>query len=292
MRGLLPVLLLIITTSPACGQADPNSRTQNQPVEPFQIFANLYYVGASDVTSFLITTPAGHILLDGGFAETAPQILANIRKLGFNARDVKVLLNSHAHFDHAGGLAELKRATGALLWASREDALLLERGGRNDFAFDDRLSYEPVAVDRMVDEGTVVRLGGSAMVAQLTPGHTKGCTTWTLSLAAAGESHSAVFVCSASVPGYRLVNNPRYPNIVEHYRGTFAKLRNTRADIFLAPHGNFFALTAKRKKMPAAGADNPFVDAGGLQEYVESAHQAFEAELQRQLTASSAQASH
>jgi metallo-beta-lactamase class B len=169
---------------------------------------------------------------------------------------------------------------------------LLERGGRNDFAFDDRLSYEPVAVDRMVDEGTVVRLGGSAMVAQLTPGHTKGCTTWKLSLAAAGESHSAVFVCSASVPGYRLVNNPRYPNIVEHYRGTFAKLRNTRADIFLAPHGNFFALTAKRKKMPAAGADNPFVDAGGLQEYVESAHQAFEAELQRQLTASSAQASH
>jgi len=176
------ILLSLVLASPALvqPQADPTSRSWNQPVEPYRIAGNIYYVGASDITSFLITTPEGHILLDGGFVETAPIIEANVRKLGFKLEDVKILLSSHAHFDHAGGLAELKRATGAKFAAMDKEAPLLARGGKWDFLFGDKYPFPPIQADRILHDGDTVLLGGTTLTAHLTPGHTKGNTTWTM----------------------------------------------------------------------------------------------------------------
>src|SRR5438270_7067536 len=164
MKGfLLSLFVLLAGVGLAHAQADPASRASNQPVEPYRIIGNIYSVGASDITSFLIVTPEGDILLDGGFVETAPMIEANVKKLGFRIEDVKILLNSHAHFDHAGGLAALKAASGAKLAASAKDAALLARGGKGDFRFGDELSYPPVQAERILQDGDRVTLGGTTL---------------------------------------------------------------------------------------------------------------------------------
>jgi len=163
------IAVICIGLKGAFGQADETSRSWNKPVAPFRIVGNLYYVGATEVTSFLITTPHGHILLDGGFVETAPQIERNIAQLGFKLQDVKILLNSHAHFDHAGGLAELSAFDAELLW----------RGGHGDFRFGDTLTFPPVVADRIIGDGESTQLADQELTAYLTPGHTKGNTTWT-----------------------------------------------------------------------------------------------------------------
>src|SRR3954462_13073861 len=172
-------LLLLLSASPLFAQYTPATPGENDAVEPFRIIGNIYYVGASEVTSYLITSPEGDILLDGGFPETAPLIERNIQKLGFKLTDVKALISTHAHYDHAGGLAELKRAAGAKFYASAADTPLLAAGGKGDFAFGDRFAFPPVKADRTVEDNQVVRVGSAAMHAHLTPGHTKGCTTWT-----------------------------------------------------------------------------------------------------------------
>ena len=169
------VFLWVLNPSPARAQiADDASRAMNQPVKPYRVIGNIYYVGASDVSSFLITTPNGHILLDSGFIETVPQIKQNMAQLGFRLEDIKILLNSHAHYDHAGGLAELKRLTGAKLMTSEGDVPLLAAGGKGDPNFGDRFLFEPVKPDRVLRDGDKVELGGVTMIARLTPGHTKG----------------------------------------------------------------------------------------------------------------------
>lgn len=258
--------LLLFTATAAFAQKDPESRSWNQPVTPFRIAGNLYYVGASDITSFLITTPRGHIVLDGGFEETAPMILANIRTLGFEPKDVKILLSSHAHYDHAGGLAELKRATGATFYASVRDVAQHARGGLDDPQFGNRFPYPPVFADRLLRDGDRVSLGGTTLVAHMTPGHTPGCTTWTMKLR---DGRNVIFVGSASAPGYKLIGNPLYPNAVDDYRATFATLRSLNPDIFLGAHGVFFGLKEKMK----TGA---WVDPAGYRAYVERAEKAIE----------------
>ncbi|HWW61065.1 MAG TPA: subclass B3 metallo-beta-lactamase, partial [Thermoanaerobaculia bacterium] len=179
-------------------QASAESRSWNQPVEPFRIAGNVYYVGASEVTSYLITTPNGHIVIDGGYVETAPQIRANIAKLGFRVEDVKILLASHAHYDHAGGLAELKRVTGAKFYASAADAPQFARGGVDDPQFGDKYPFPPIEADRVLRDGDKVTLGGTTLVARITPGHTRGCTTWTMRLR---DGKNVVFVGSVTAPG-------------------------------------------------------------------------------------------
>jgi metallo-beta-lactamase class B len=255
------LILALLFTTPLFAQSDPVSRSWNQPVEPFRIAGNLYYVGATDITSYLITTPKGHIVLDGGFVETAPMILANIRKLGFEPKDVRILLHSHAHYDHVGGLAELKRATGAKFYASRRDLPQLARGGTDDPQFGDRFLFPPIVADRIVDDGMRVSLGGVTLVAHMTPGHTPGCTTWTTRIG----RRDVVFVGSPTVPSdYRLKNNPRYPNAIEDYRAQFRTLKTLGCDIFLASHGNFFGLEemiAGRKSFAGCDAYHKFVEA-------------------------------
>jgi metallo-beta-lactamase class B len=241
-------------------------------VVPFKIAGNLYYVGASDIAAFLVATPDGLILLDGGFADTAPRIRASVEKLGFRMKDVKFLLNSHAHLDHAGGLAALKQWSGAKLLVSAKDAPVLERGGHGDFRFGDTMTFPPVKVDRVVRDGEALSLGGTTLVAHLTPGHTEGCTTWTARIADGGRVLDAVFVCSTSIlPGDRLTGNPKYPQMAADYTHTLSVLKALPCDLFLGVHGNFFDLAEKAARLRAGEKTNPFADPEGYREYLRQA---------------------
>lgn len=264
------------------GQADEVSRSWNQPVKPYRVIGNIYYVGASEVTSFLIVTPKGHILLDSGFFETVPQIKQNVAQLGFRLEDIKILINSHAHYDHSGGLALLKELTGAKLMASEADAELLAHGGKGDFHFGDRLSYPPVTADRVLRDGESVKLGGVTMTAHLTPGHTKGCTTWTMKVKEGLKQYDVVFVGSTTVPGYKLVDNSQYPTIAADYERTFRVLRNLPCDVFLASHGSFYSMQEKSKLLAQGKGPNPFIDKRGYRRFIAQTERSFRKELRRQ----------
>jgi metallo-beta-lactamase class B len=284
MRRFIFALSLLLT-GPAFihAQADPASRSMNQPVEPYRIAGNIYYVGASDVTSFLIVTPAGHILLDGGFVETAPMIEANIKKLGFKLEDVKVLLSSHAHFDHAGGLAELKRATGARFAASEREAPLLARGGKGDFYFGDKGPFPPIQVDRILHDGDQVTLGGTTMTAHLTPGHTMGNTTWTTKAKEGDRTYDVVFAASTSIlPGVNLTNNPKYPAIGEDYARTFRILKFLPCDVFLSSHASFYDGLNKAERLRKGAKENPFVDPRGYRDYIARMESKYQDQLQKE----------
>jgi metallo-beta-lactamase class B len=279
MKYLLLILLLLplLASGPAHAQAAASATgTMNQPAEPYHILGNLYYVGASDVTSFLIATPAGLILIDGGFAETVPMIRASVKKLGFKMEDVKILLNSHAHFDHAGGLAAIKKQTGAKLAASAADAALLANGGRGDHLFGDQYPYESVTADRILNDGDQVTLGGTTLTAHLTPGHTKGCTTWTMKAAEGDKTYDVVFVCSTTVlPDVSLTNNVKYPNVATDFEQTFRTLRGLPCDVFLGSHAGFYNGLEKAKRLRQGAEPNPFVDPAGYKAYLDHSEQAF-----------------
>lgn len=256
----------------------------NTPFEPFTIIGNIHYVGTEGVSAFLITTPKGHILIDGILAQSVPQIVANIRALGFNIRDVKYLLNSHAHIDHAGGLAGLQRASGAKMVASAADRPTLEAGAIG-FGPTKDMPFPPIRVDRVIGDGDAVTLGGVTLIAHLTPGHTEGCTSWSMSVSGAdGKPRTAFFHCSATVAGQSLVPES-WPGMVAAYRATFAKVRALKADVFLGPHENFFDLKGKRARQ-LAGDANAFVDANALQIFNDEMERAFDDELEQQRDAS------
>ena len=255
-----------------------------EPREPFHVVGNVYSVGSAEVTSFLIATPKGHVLIDAGFAESAPQIVRNIDKLGFKLEDVKALVISHAHFDHVGGLAELKRRTGAQIVASRADAEAMARGGKDDPQFGDSIPFTRVYADRIVQEGGVVRVGPTELVAHVTPGHTQGCTTWTTVQREEDNAQPlhVVFNCSLSVPDeYRLIGNPRYPRAVEDYERSFRALRALPCDVLLGPHASFFQQDERRARI-VDGASNPFVDPAACTAYLDRAEQAFRAHLEKE----------
>lgn len=275
-RSLLAWTFLLPTL--AAGQADPTSRSWNQPVEPFRIAGNLYYVGASDIASYLIATPEGHILLDGGFVETVPLIRESVKKLGFRIEDVKILLNTHAHYDHAAGLAELKKLTGAKLHASEADAPALARGGKDDPLFDDKYPFPPVQTDRLLKDGDTVTLGGSTLTARLTPGHTAGCTTWTMKV----DGLNAVIVCSTSIlPMTKLGAEPSYPGIAEDYARTFRTLRALPCDLFLAAHASFYNMKDKVGLLKKEGP-NPFIDPEGYRGYLDRNEKVFRERLAKE----------
>jgi metallo-beta-lactamase class B len=263
---------LSVTGALAAGADD------NAPVAPFKIADNLYYVGASDVTSYLIATPAGLIVIDGGYDRTAPQILANIRTLGFDPRQVKILLNSHAHLDHAGGLAQLKKETGARLLASRADAPLLQDGGRSDPG--NLPPFPAVKVDGFVVDNQAVELGGVKLTPRLTPGHTRGCTSWSMPLRVDGRVRQGLFICSVSILGnYRLTGpKPTYEGIDRDFSASFAKLKALPCEVFLGAHGGYFDLAGKRAKLKA-GSPNPFVDPAGCRAFIAAGEKAYLARL-------------
>lgn len=252
-------------------QSSDQRREWNQPVEPFRVIGNIYYVGAAGVSAFLIQTSDGSILLDGGLPETAPHIARNISALGFDIRGVKQLVNSHAHFDHGGGLAELQRLSGAPLAASAADGAVLSAGSED---------MPAVRVSRTLADGDTIVIGGTVMTAHITPGHTKGCTTWSTVAHEAGRDYKVLFHCSTSVVD-TLVGNKGYPGIVADYRRTFERLAELEADVFLGNHPSFFDMAVKRRKM-AAGAPNPFVDPSELKRFSERSRAHFEAALNKE----------
>ena len=267
------------------GQSSDNIQLGIEPVEPFRIAGNIYYVGSNDLTSYLIVTPKGNILLDSGMKEMVPQVVSNIKKLGFKLSDVKFILNSHAHFDHAGGIAELRRQTGATFLASELDAPLLERGGIRDPNFGDKYPFEQTKPDATFKNGKQVKLGGTTLTANITSGHTKGCTTWTNSVKDAGKELNVIFVCSVSSPGYQLVGNKDYPDIVDDYTRSFAWFKNAKVDIFLGSHAGFFGLEDKSKALKAGAKINPFIDPQGYREFIDEADKAFRQKLSEQKAA-------
>lgn len=274
-RFVLP--LLLISAAPAHQDGWAQIRAEwNKPAEPLRIAGNVYFVGTEGLSAFLITGREGHVLIDGGLPESVPLIAANIRKLGFKLEDVRILLINHAHFDHSGGLAELKRLTGAKLLASAGDKPDLERGsteGRNDLA-----PFPGVKVDRVLADGEHIRLGTIDLVTHLTPGHTRGCTSWSLAMDVTGTPLDVVFACSITVAGQRLKGDPHYPGAAADFRATFAKLRALDADIFLNFHPQAFDFAEKRAKV-AAGNPMGFVDRDELRRRVAAAEAQFEKEL-------------
>lgn len=287
IKPVLSLLALLLVPSLARAQADPTSRAWNQPVKPFRIIGNIYYVGASEVSAFLIVTPAGHILLDSGFAETVPQIKENLKQLGFKIADVKILINSHAHFDHAGGLADLKALTGAQLAASEADAAALAVGDKGDFQWGDLFAFKPVKADRILRDHDTIELGGVTMTAHLTPGHTKGCTTWTMKVEDHGKQLDVLFVGSTTIPGYKLVDNAKYPDIAADYARTFALLKTMKCDVFLGPHGSFFAMKEKRARLEKGAPPNPFIDPRNYQNFIARTEKEYREQLQKEQPAKS-----
>ncbi len=230
-------------------------------VAPFKIAGNLYYVGTSDPTAFLLTSSAGHILVDTTYEQTASMVADSIRGLGFKLEDVKIILSSHAHLDHVGGHAALKRLTGAQIVASAADAINLESGGKK--AFHQIGSFEPVAVARRLQDGETVELGGITLTAHVVPGHTEGNTAWTTTVADGGRTYTVLFAPSMSInPGVRMVGNPTWAGVGDAYAASFKRLKAMKCDIFLGPHAGFFDLGGKRQRMQGA-ATNPFVDPQG-----------------------------
>ncbi len=281
MGALAAMAAGALSFAPAGGaDLDPHFAAMNQPLAPFKIADNLYYVGASDVTSYLIVTPHGKmILIDGGFEQTAPQILANIRTLGFDPKNIRILLNSHAHLDHAGGLAALKAATGAKFLASAQDAPVLEAGGANDFSLKNAL-FPPIKPDRTLHDGEKVALDGVTLTAHVTAGHTKGCTTWTMPVTMDGKRENALFLCSLSVLSqFRLIGNPAYPTQAADFEKSFATLKTLKCDVFLASHGMFFDMLGKRTKLLAGAKPNPFIDPQGCRDFFAKAQDAFDKRL-------------
>jgi metallo-beta-lactamase class B len=277
----LAAIGLGLLAGPASAQVPP---AWVQPTTPFRVIDNVWYVGSKGLSAWLITTPRGHILLDVGMPQNAELVEANIRKLGFKLADVKILLNSHAHFDHSGGLAKLKADTGAKLYASEGDREALERGvyigSESIHGFD----FPPVKVDRVIGEGDKVQLGGVSLTTLLTPGHSKGCTGFLLPVKDHGVQHTAFFFCSASVAANRLVPNPQYPGIVDDYRHTLARLKTIKADVFLAPHAEFFDLETKRARI-APGNPNPFIVPDELTRIIPDFEKGFDEALSKQTAA-------
>ncbi len=273
-RSVALATVVALSALTANAQGDP---TWTQPFEPFKIADNLYFVGSRGLSSYLLTTPVGHVLIDTGVEATVPMITANIAKLGFKVADVKIMLSSHAHFDHVGGHADMQRLTGATVMAVGEDAASLARG--IDTSALGAAGWKPVKVGRVLRDGEAVTLGATTLTAHLTPGHTKGCTTWTTTVTSGGRRYSVVFVGGTSVNGgVRLVDNARHPTIIEDYARTFRVLRELKSEIFLAQHPNMFDMEGKASRIKP-GAPNPFVDPRGYEAFVAENEKAYLARL-------------
>ncbi|MEH2540927.1 MULTISPECIES: subclass B3 metallo-beta-lactamase [unclassified Bradyrhizobium] len=256
----------------------------NTPTEPFKMIGNVYYVGTDGLASYLITSPQGHILIDTVMPESTTQIKANIEKLGFKITDVKYLLNTHAHIDHTGGLAEMKQASGGQMVAGEADKPLLEGGYYPGAREDTSLAFPPVKVDRTVREGDTVTVGDVTLTARETPGHSPGCTSWSFSVKDGDATRSVLIFCSGTVALNRLAGNPTYSGIVTDYRKTFVRAKDIKPDVLLAPHPEMYKMAEKRAKL-AEGGPNPFVSPGEFNTYAATLEKAFEDALAKQTAA-------
>jgi metallo-beta-lactamase class B len=290
LKNCLRVLIVLVGGSVALITNPGRLSAQSdwtEPFPPFKIAGNLYYVGSKGLANYLITTPQGHILINSDLEANVPLIKASVEKLGFKFNDIKILLISHAHWDHDAASDTIKKLTGAKYMVMDADVPVVESGGKTDFQYansPDAL-YTPTKVDRVLHDGDEVKLGDAVLVAHLTPGHTKGCTTWTMRVKEADKSYEVVIVGSPNVnPGYKLVNNSAYPQIAADYQKMFDVLKSLPCDIFLGAHGAYFDMETKYPRMKEKGV-GAFVDPEGYKAFVTEREQAYKSELAKQKAA-------
>src|SRR6201997_2262141 len=280
-RSLVVICTTLIAALFFTGDVSPQTNPDwTAPFPPFHIAGNLYYVGSKGLANYLIVTPQGNILINSDLEANVPLLRASIEKLGFKFADTRILLISHAHWDHDAGSAKIKELTGASYMVMDADVPVVESGGKADFQYGNRAEflYPPAKVDRVLHDGDEVKLGGAVLVAHLTPGHTKGCTTWTMKVTEGGKTYNVVIVGSPNVnPGYKLVHNDAYPQIAKDYQRMFDVLKALPCDIFLGAPGGYFGLEEKYSLMKGRGA-NPFVDPSGYQNFVAQKEQDFRTE--------------
>ena len=287
--AILTIALSIVIAVIVAGNNTPVQNDWTEPFPAFRIAGNLYYVGSKGLASYLITTPEGHILINSNMEANVPMIRASMESLGFKFDDIKILLISHAHFDHCAASATIKRLTGAKYMVMDEDVDVVESGGKSDFQYadDPEAVYPPAKVDRVLHDGDEVRLGDAKLTAHLTPGHTKGCTTWTMKVNDGSKLRDVVIIGSPNVnPGYKLVHNTAYPRITEDFEQTFRVLKSLSCDYFLGAHGSYFDLETKYARLKA-GNPTVFIDPAGYKNYVAEREQTFRRELKKQKTVTS-----
>jgi len=230
----------------------------SEKVEPFHIIGNIYYVGARNIASYLITTPQGHILIDTGTREMHDVIRTNVAALGFKLQDIKIMLSGHAHFDHVQGHAAMQKATGAKVMALRGDAEALSSGMDKSPLGDE--GWEPVKVDRVLKDGDTVTLGGTTLRAVWTPGHTPGCTTWTTTVQEKGKPYSIVFqACGGPNAGVKLIGNTKFPTLVEDTLRSFQVQKSLKADFYLPMHPETY-FAGKVERIKAGATPHPLYD--------------------------------
>jgi metallo-beta-lactamase class B len=281
LRKFALFFALLVSALSLAAAVDP---TWTRPFPPFRIAGNLYYVGSEDLAAYLIATPKGLILINSNLASSPPLIRKSVEALGFNFKDIRILLISHAHYDHCGGSAQILRQTGAKYEVMDADVPVVQSGGKTDFQYgaESDMHFAPAHVDRMLHDGDTVSLGGTVLTAYLTAGHTRGTTTWTMDEIEGSRVLHVVIIGSPNVnPGYKLVGNRVYPQIAADYAHQFQVLEALPCDIFLGAHGGYFGLVEKYARWKS-GDSNAFVDPAGYKAYVADRKQAFETELERQ----------
>jgi metallo-beta-lactamase class B len=265
----------------AVAVAAPAQSDWYEPFPAHKVVGNVYYVGSKDLATFLITTPEGHVLINSGFDRTVPLIQKSVESLGFKMTDVKVLLASHAHADHVEGLAQLQKATGAKVYVMGGDDQVIASGGKGQY-FYKTSRWEPCKVDRVLADRDEVKIGGVTLVARLTPGHTRGCTTWTCRADEGGKKYDVVVVGSPNVnPGFQLVGNKDYPEIAADFAKTFEVLKSLPCDVFLGAHGSYYGMV-ERYELLKKGQTNAFVNPEGYKAFVALKERAFRKTLAAQ----------
>jgi len=257
--------------------AAPNDADWTRPFPPFRIIGNIYWVGSYDLSTYLITTPQGNILINTGVGDTAQQIKASVEKLGFKITDTKILTATHGHFDHVAGMAALKKMTGARLVISERDKDLLETGGKADFRWANVASaqFEPVKVDQTFKDGETIALGGTVLTAHLNAGHTKGATSFTLNVPEGGKTYRVIIANMGSInPGVKVSGMPSYPGITQDYANTFLAQKDMKIDVWLASHASQFRLHDKYKPGDPYNSDR-FVDPAGFLASVQKLEKAY-----------------
>lgn len=264
MRRLIPAVFFVLTAAPAAAQPEDWSK----PFPGHRVIGNLYAVGTYDLACFLITSDEGHILINTGLADSAPIIRENIESLGFRLEDVRILLTMQAHYDHAEAFAQIKKATGAELWATADDAPLLEDGGASDPHFQGEYTFPPVPVDRVLRDGEVIELGKINLTVVESPGHTPGSATYTMTVTENGHDYRVAIANMGSMnPGLRLSKDPTYPGIAEDFAETFRRQKEMEVDVWVAAHASQYGLHDKYKPGDAYSADT-FVDPEGFHRLV------------------------
>jgi metallo-beta-lactamase class B len=269
----------IQTRQPQAAAPRLDMSTWNNYEAPFRLAGPIYYVGTEQLAVFLVSSPQGHILIDGGMPNSASVIEKAIREIGFKPEDIRILLTTQAHFDHVGTHAHFKKLSGAMVQAMTGDEKLLRDGGKSDYLFSANAEnhFPPVPVDRVLKDGDLVTVGGTRIIARHTPGHTPGSATYEMTVNEGGRDYKVVFAASTTVnPGTRLVKDPSYRGILEDFRKTFTVLESLRPDIFVSGHATFFNLKQKRAKMTPDSPAAAFVDPEGYKALVAEKKKAFE----------------